>query len=1173
MANLTISEAKQIISNWIIGKTSVTYETGGRGVSTISTGKGDNGGASYGAYQLSSKTGTLDEYLSDPKYGNYSEDFKNLTPGTKEFNDKWKDLAASDPEFASSQHQFIEDTHYDKLLDSLAIQGLDLSRRGIAVQDMLWSTSVQFGGNTSLVTKALNEKFGSKINISLISDKEIINAVQGYKINHNDQLFKKSNENIKQGTLARATKEEGDLLRLDSAELITLGNDAYATQGLSFLSWAPITTSDSVTDSLLGKKSQTDTTPSLTDDALGFHLDRTRNLFDRQDSYVIQASEIRTLVGVQKTEGAWGGRSILGLSESAISNYVDWKNNEAGAPPLILDQSLSLNLLQGIDLGGGDLVVDQSIIENFSSINSAIDIGSLFEFQTPTGNPWQPIYIDWSPTLPSYNNFDIGYSGGVFAPVILDLDGDGIELVSKDDGVAYFDTTGDGYRRHTGWSSGDDGILAIDLNGDGKITEAQEISFSLATPQQGDTDLQALRTLYDTNRDNKIDEKDNAYQKLRIWQDSNGDGVSDPGETKNLKEANIKCINLAMESADLDISGNHIFGYSSFDRLDGGRGWVADVGLGYETDGWKAMIEGNLIRMLENGGLTYGISNGDGVNVDLGGKNLDGVVGTNGADILSAGTRLDALIEGGAGNDKLSGGTGDDWLSGGSGADTIFGGDGADTILFDSVDSPSNIDGGVGFDIGIVTDKVGVNLDIGASNLEACIGAEGNDHLANSKNYGAILIGQAGHDVLSGGIANDLLDGGTGLDDLQGGGGNDLYFFNRGDGVDIIFDHALKPEQYLDVEPNPDSYGGQKPPVIMSFMREIIAKMKAKGIEIGTEQFTRDFSSVMSFKNIRWRYITPTRYVEANAGADILRFGSGINFTDLSMNRIGSNIILSVKKDGKTSGDEITLKDWDNPNTRIESIEFAGGGRYKIENLLYGQETNDSINGTAGNDAINGGVGADIMSGGEGDDIYSANTSADKIIDGKDQGYDTIETQTNYIIPDNIEKLVLLGHAQIFGGGNGLDNTIVGNDAANLLKGGQGADTLIGGAGDDTYVFNRGDGKDKIKDIDASNDNLDTISFGNDISSKLLWFAKNGTDLDISILGTSDQIKVVDWYSLGASAQIERFRAGDGKILSAAKVDVLVSAMARFKPTEITFSAGNPVYPATTIAAVAASWG
>src|SRR5205085_8585898 len=58
-----------------------------------------------------------------------------------------------------------------------------------------------------------------------------------------------------------------------------------------------------------------------------------------------------------------------------------------------------------------------------------------------------------------------------------------------------------------------------------------------------------------------------------------------------------------------------------------------------------------------------------------------------------------------------------------------------------------------------------------------------------------------------------------------------------------------------------------------------------------------------------------------------------------------------------------------------------------------------------------------------------------------------------YTLGGNVEKLVLLGDADLRGTGNGLDNTLTGNAGANLLQGGAGDDTLDGGDGQDTAAF------------------------------------------------------------------------------------------------------------------------
>jgi len=206
--------ASEVIAGWRLGTTSMQYETGGRGVNTISTGRGDNGGASYGAYQLSSKKGTLERYLKDPNYGDYSTHFSDLVPGTKAFNDKWSELAKNDPNFASTQHQFIHDTHYKVQLNCLKAAGIDLSGRGVAVQDMIWSTSVHFGGSTSLISNALHKKFGPNLSLESRSDAEIIVAVQDHKIANNEAMFRSSSEEIRRGNLARATSEKQSLLNL-----------------------------------------------------------------------------------------------------------------------------------------------------------------------------------------------------------------------------------------------------------------------------------------------------------------------------------------------------------------------------------------------------------------------------------------------------------------------------------------------------------------------------------------------------------------------------------------------------------------------------------------------------------------------------------------------------------------------------------------------------------------------------------------------------------------------------------------------------------------------------------------------------------------------------------------------------------------------------------------------
>jgi hypothetical protein len=77
------------------------------------------------------------------------------------------------------------------------------------------------------------------------------------------------------------------------------------------------------------------------------------------------------------------------------------------------------------------------------------------------------------------------------SPLVLDLDGDGIELTSVDGAAAFFDVDVNGFAEATGWVAADDGLLALDVNGNGIIDDgcgleaAVVISSSATLPVNG----------------------------------------------------------------------------------------------------------------------------------------------------------------------------------------------------------------------------------------------------------------------------------------------------------------------------------------------------------------------------------------------------------------------------------------------------------------------------------------------------------------------------------------------------------------------------------------------------------------------------------------------------------------------------------------------------------------
>lgn len=209
-------------SEWHPGQTSAHYE--GHGPGTISSGEGDYGGVSYGTYQFSTQPdgGSLKEFLH---LSAYRDQFKGLEPVTPEFNAKWKELARSDPGFARDQYEVMKKTHYDAMAARLKSEGIDLTGRGPAVQDAIWSTSVQFGpnhwhgaGGPDIFEKGLHEKFGKDYDLSKLSDADVVEAVQDYKIKHNETLFKHSPKEWA-SLENRARNEKTDLLKLTGVKV------------------------------------------------------------------------------------------------------------------------------------------------------------------------------------------------------------------------------------------------------------------------------------------------------------------------------------------------------------------------------------------------------------------------------------------------------------------------------------------------------------------------------------------------------------------------------------------------------------------------------------------------------------------------------------------------------------------------------------------------------------------------------------------------------------------------------------------------------------------------------------------------------------------------------------------------------------------------------------------
>ncbi|WP_246703589.1 beta strand repeat-containing protein [Rhizobium sp. P28RR-XV] len=162
-------------------------------------------------------------------------------------------------------------------------------------------------------------------------------------------------------------------------------------------------------------------------------------------------------------------------------------------------------------------------------------------------------------------------------PVLLDLSGNGVNVDTLGSSSQFLNIAGDGYQHRMAWAGNGTGVLVFDADGDGKISNSKEFEFTQWDPT-ATGDLEALKDVFDTNDNGKLDAGDAQWSKFKVMVD---------GQLVSLDSLGITSIDLTPKGSGQSFSdGSAITGTTTYTKSDGSTGAVGDAVLASDSNGY-----------------------------------------------------------------------------------------------------------------------------------------------------------------------------------------------------------------------------------------------------------------------------------------------------------------------------------------------------------------------------------------------------------------------------------------------------------------------------------------------------------------------------------------------------------------------------------------------------------